>query len=77
MISDKRQEELAALAGRRGSTVNLQSVIMSKLEHTIRKSMKVDVNLASKDPLKFIDKVLEHHQGSPDMRGAYAPVEEQ
>jgi hypothetical protein len=25
--------------------------------------MKVDVNLASRDPLKFIDSVLDHHNG--------------
>ena len=70
MISDKRQEELAAIAGRRGSTVNLQSVIMGKLQGTIRQSMKMDVNIASKDPLKFIDQVLKHHsQCNQDLRG--------
>jgi len=55
VISDKRQAELAAMAGRRGSSVNLGSVIMGKMQTSIRKSMKVDVNLASRDPLKFID----------------------
>ena len=37
--------------------------------------MKVDVNLASKDPLKFIDSVLKHHkEDNQDLR--CAPVRE-
>ena len=32
------------------------------MEDSIRKNMKMDVNLASKDPLKFIDSVLAHHK---------------
>lgn len=38
--------------------------------------MKVDVNLASRDPLKFIDSVLDHHNGvNTDIR-VYTPVRE-
>jgi len=32
--------------------------------------MKVDVNLAEKDPLKFIDSVLAYHAPNHDLRGA-------
>ena len=51
---------------------------MSKMQDTVRKSMKMDVNLASKDPLKFIDAVLAHHQSSnQNLRGTFAvPVQE-
>jgi len=38
--------------------------------------MKVDVNLASKDPLKFIETVLRHHkEDNQDLRNA--PVREE
>lgn len=62
VISDKRQAELSSMAGRRGTSVIMQNVAFGHSENTVIKSMKMDVNLASKDPLKFIDSVLAHHK---------------
>ena len=39
--------------------------------------MKVDVNLASKDPLKFIDSVIAHHKNENHHLIDYREVEEQ
>lgn len=57
-ISPERFSLMLNLSNKRGSSATMANVALA-LQNNIRKSMVIKPSKAAKDPLKFIDEVLE------------------